>query len=139
LKSKLALLHYTCPPVVGGVEEIIRQQASLLCQHHHHVKIIVGCGRKFSDKFEFDIDPLLGSRSEQIIRAQQSCCCGERESLEQLTEQIYSFLLRSLAGYDLLIAHNVLTMAYNLPLSIALHRIGHDSTVPTVSWNHDSP
>lgn len=36
----IALLHYTCPPVVGGVEEIIRQHASLFNRYKHHVKYL---------------------------------------------------------------------------------------------------
>jgi glycosyltransferase involved in cell wall biosynthesis len=49
------------------------------------------------------------------------------------------YLLGSLKACDVLIAHNVLTMPFNLPLGAALHRIGQDGHIPIISWNHDSP
>ena len=44
----IAILHYTCPPIVGGVEEIVRQQASLFHRYHHIVKILAGEGNHFT-------------------------------------------------------------------------------------------
>jgi glycosyltransferase involved in cell wall biosynthesis len=44
-----------------------------------------------------------------------------------------------LKGFDVIIAHNVLTMPYNLPLCGGLHRIAQDGVIPIISWNHDSP
>lgn len=62
-KSRIALLHYSCPPVVGGVEEIIRQQAALFHRYDHKVKVLAGDGGHFRDDFEIDINPLLSSRN----------------------------------------------------------------------------
>ena len=50
-RLKIALLHYSCPHVVGGVEEVIGQQASLFHRHGHKVKIIAGKGDVFSEDF----------------------------------------------------------------------------------------
>jgi glycosyltransferase involved in cell wall biosynthesis len=44
-----------------------------------------------------------------------------------------------LEAFDALIAHNVLTMHYNLPLTIAVHKLANTGTIRVVSWNHDSP
>jgi glycosyltransferase involved in cell wall biosynthesis len=135
----IALLHYSCPPVVGGVEEIMRQHASLLGRYGHHVKVFAGDGGIFSDNMEIEINTLLGSRNREVLDAHQLSFDGKPEKMEGLTREIYRYLLGSLKGFDVLIAHNVLTMPFNLPLSAALHRIGQEGVIPIISWNHDSP
>jgi len=139
MKYNIALLHYSCPPVVGGVEEIVRQQAFLLSRFFHKVKVFAGDGGQFSDTHEIEINPLLGSRNRQVIRAQTLSSEGQPEKLERLSTRIYDYLVRALRGFDILIAHNVLTMPFNLPLSAALHRISREGKLPIISWNHDSP
>ena len=139
MKYNVALLHYSCPPVVGGVEEIIRQHAFLLSRYYHNVKVFVGDGGQFSDNIEIETNPLLGSRNRQGMNAHQSGVKGKPEKMEVLTGKIYEYLRDSLKGFDVLIAHNVLSMPFNLPLSAALHLIGQEGLIPIVSWNHDSP
>jgi glycosyltransferase involved in cell wall biosynthesis len=124
---------------VGGVEEIMRQHASLLTRYYHHVKVFAGDGGKFSGNIDIEINPLLGSRHKEVIKAHQAGVEGKSKNLEDLSGKIYEYLLGSLKGLDVLIAHNVLTMPFNLPLSAALHRIGQQGLIPIISWNHDSP
>lgn len=139
MNYNVAFLHYSCPPIVGGVEEIVRQQASLLSRFYHNVKVFAGDGGKFSNSYEIEINPLLGSKHTQIMNAHRLSDAGNRKRLEALARKLYDYLRESLQGFDLLIAHNVLTMPYNLPLSAALHRIGREGRLPIISWNHDSP
>ena len=139
VKYNIALLHYSCPPVVGGVEEIMRQHASLLGRHHHNVKVLAGDGGKFADDMEIEINTLLGSRNREVLNAHQLSFDGKPEKMEGLTREIFRFLVGSLKDFDVLIAHNVLTMPFNLPLSAALHRVGQEGLIPIISWNHDSP
>ena len=139
MKYNIALLHYSCPPVVGGVEEIMRQHASLLGRYGHHVKVLAGDGEIFADNMEIEINTLLGSRNKDVLDAHQLGFDGKPEKMLFLTGEIYRYLLDTLKGFDALIAHNVLTMPFNLPLSAALHRIGQEAPIPIISWNHDSP
>jgi mannosylglucosylglycerate synthase len=138
-KYNIALLHYSCPPVVGGVEEIMRQHASLLNRYYHHVKIFAGAGGKFVNNIEIEINPILGSRNKNIMDAVKSSAEGEYSKIESLTKKIQDYLTMSLKNFDILIAHNVLTMPFNLPLSAAIHRIAQEGFIPIISWNHDSP
>ncbi len=135
----IALLHYSCPPVVGGVEEVIRQQALLFKRYYQNVKVFAGDGGQFSPDFEVEINPLLGSRNKSILKAHQALREGNEEYVEQLAIKIYKYLKEALQGFDLLIAHNVLTMRYNLPLTFALFRLAQEDILPIISWNHDSP
>ncbi|GAJ00373.1 unnamed protein product, partial [marine sediment metagenome] len=65
---KIAMLHYTCPPIVGGVEEIIRQHASFFIRYHHRVKIFAGDGGLFTDKYDIEINSLLSSHNPRILQ-----------------------------------------------------------------------
>jgi len=134
---RIALLHYSCPPVVGGVEEIVRQQAALFTRYGHQVLVLAGVGEIFETGIDVRIDPLLSSRNTDILACQQPGACDAGQ-IEACSGKILRFLKESLAGYDLLIAHNVLTMPYNLPLTLALHRWA-DGGNRLISWNHDSP
>ena len=136
LKS-IAILHYSCPPVVGGVEEIVRQQASLFHRNYHPLKIIAGTGGYFRKDLDIEIHPLLSSRNEQIVELQKDVQANLAE-LKNIAHEIQSLLSASLASFDVLIAHNVLTMPYNLPLTMALHALADDG-LKIIGWNHDSP
>ncbi len=134
----VALLHYSCPPIIGGVEEIIRQQATLFYRYFHPVKIFAGAGNCFTGDYEIEINPLLSSRHEHIIEIQKDPI-AHYQAINDFTDQIYNYLLSSLKSFDILLAHNVLTMHYNLPLTCAIHKLANLQHIHVVSWNHDSP
>lgn len=136
--KNIAILHYSCPPVVGGVEEIVRQQASLFRRHFYPVKIFVGRGAVFQKGLPVEVNPLLDSNHPEITAAQKTHP-ADNLSLRRFSRQIETYLRKQLKDFDVLIAHNVLTMPYNLPLTRALHRLADDGFIRIVAWNHDSP
>lgn len=135
----IALMHYSCPPVVGGVEEVVRQQASLFHRYFHKVKIFAGAGAQFTKEYPVEINPLLGSRHPRVQRAHQKLLQGDPTGVEKLAGEIFTYLSQSLLDFDVLIAHNILTMRYNLPLTLAVLRLAEEQRLPVISWNHDSP
>ncbi|UCF31139.1 MAG: glycosyltransferase family 4 protein [bacterium] len=136
--THIALLHYSCPPVVGGVEEVMAQQAFLFHRHGHPLRLLAGSGGVFSDRFPIEINPLLGSRHPDVLAAHREIPSGSGP-VEAITDRILEFLTGVLPGVDVLIAHNVLTMPYNLPLTRALHRLADSDAVRVIGWCHDSP
>lgn len=137
----IIILHYTCPPIVGGVEEVVRHQASILSRYGHRVKIIVGEGEKFDPSVPVVSNSLLSSRNYEIIKMQNELYKNRKEDIEHfnyIKNMIKQFLLAHLKKYDILIAHNVLTMRYNLPLTYVLHEISNDEIIKVVAWCHDS-
>ncbi len=134
----VAIIHYSCPPVIGGVEEIIRQQATLFYRYFHPVKIFAGAGNCFTGDYEIEINPLLSSRHEYIIEIQKDPI-AHYQAINDFADQIYQYLLSSLKSFNILLAHNVLTMHYNLPLTYAIHKLANIQKIHVVSWNHDSP
>ncbi len=85
-----------------------------------------------------EINGLLGSRNPHV---RQACRLvidrNDTSALDRLVDEIYTYLHRALRDCHILIAHNVMTMPYNLPLTLALLRIAKEDLLPVVSWNHD--
>lgn len=138
MHASVLLLHYSCPPVVGGVEEIVRQQAELLHRYYHPVKIIAGMGGTFSADIPVEINPLLRSNHPEIekITAEDTF---DPSRVEEFTDRIYRYLLKVSEGWDFIVAHNVLSMPYNLPLTLALIMLAEAGGKNIIAWNHDSP
>ncbi len=133
----IAICHYSCPPIIGGVETVVEQQARLIKRHHHYTKVIAGSGGKFSQNIDVDINPMLGAGIMDVYPGM-----SDKDMTKLMEPQILSilgFLEYSLSAFDILIAHNILSMPHNLPLTHAIHRIARSGRIRVISWNHDSP
>jgi len=136
----IGILHYSCPPVIGGVEEVLSQQASILQRQHQSVSIMAGMGDIYSDSFPIRIEPLLGSKNASILKAQKQYRDDDHRYFKQLTTRIFNILKDWSHDLDVILAHNVLHMPFNLPFTLALHRLAASENAPVmVSWAHDSP
>jgi glycosyltransferase involved in cell wall biosynthesis len=125
---------------VGGVEEILSQHATILHRLGQHISVLVGMGEVFTDSFPVRIEPLLGSQDESITKAHERCANGDYKPLKRLTNRIYDILTDWAQNLDVVLAHNVLHMPFNLPFTLALRRLAASSGGPViVSWAHDSP
>jgi glycosyltransferase involved in cell wall biosynthesis len=128
VKPRLALLHYTAPPVTGGVEFVMAAQARKLRDAGHDVRLIAGKGAA-------ELIPELDSRHPEVAEVTRRLQAG-KSSLHQfkaLRDRIRDKLRRALADRDLVIVHNVMTMPFNLPLAAALVELG----IPLIAWTHD--
>ncbi|MDQ6773693.1 MAG: glycosyltransferase family 4 protein, partial [Candidatus Dormibacteraeota bacterium] len=125
---RLALIHYTAPPVTGGVEAVIGAHARLLREAGHDVRLIAGRG-------DANLVPEADSRHPEVEAVARRLAAGDpaRTEFAVLRARIAAQLAPLLADRDLVIAHNVLTMPFNLPLAAALQ----DSGRPLVAWTHD--
>jgi glycosyltransferase involved in cell wall biosynthesis len=136
----IGMVHYSCPPVVGGVEEVLGQQASILHRNGHSVSIISGMGEVYTEAFPVRLEGLLGSTHKGIVKAHERLNQGAVEPVRQFTEKIFRILEDWSQGLEIILAHNVLHMPFNLPLTLALRRLASDKDKPViVSWAHDSP
>lgn len=125
-KPRIAILHYSCPPVIGGVESTLRDHAVLLARHDYPCKIITGRGEPFDSRIPVDILPLLHSRDPRVQLVQSELAQGRvTASFEGLVAELRRALAAALADTDILLAHNVLTLHKNLALTAALHQLAH--------------
>jgi mannosylglucosylglycerate synthase len=127
-RRRLALLHYTSAPLTGGVESVLASHARFLREHGHDVRVVAGRG-------DAHLVPEVDSRDPQVERLAWRLATGNpaTEAFEGLRARLAERLRPLLADRDLVIAHNVLTMPFNLPLAAALV----DLRRPLVAWTHD--
>ena len=125
---RLALLHYTAAPVTGGVESVLSSHARLLREAGHDVRMIAGRG-------DARVVPEVDSRHREVEHLARRLAAGEgaQDAFEGLRARLVERLQPLVADRDLVIAHNVLTMPFNLPLAAALVDMG----TPLVAWTHD--
>ncbi|MBO0687034.1 MAG: glycosyltransferase family 4 protein [Candidatus Dormibacteraeota bacterium] len=127
-RRRLALLHYTAPPQAGGVEAILGAHASLLRRAGHDVRVIAGQGRA-------ELVPEIDSRHPAVERIAHELAEGRpaTDQFEALRSRLVARLRPLLEDREVLIAHNILTMPFNLPLAAALEDLGK----PVLAWTHD--
>lgn len=139
-KFRIGLLHYSCPPVVGGVEEIVHQHAHVLDRLGQEVSILAGMGEPYSDRFPVRIEPLVGSAAPQVQEANDASRGGDHRKTEELRRRIRGILADWSEDLDVILAHNVLQMPFNLALVLALWDLADaDDGARLISWAHDSP
>lgn len=106
-RMKIALVHYSAAPVIGGVETILAAHARLFRRAGHEVRVV--CRR---------------GEGEGVILLR------ENEPLDELRQ--------ATAGCDVVFAHNVLTMPFDLPLTEALWTLSMERPdVRWIAWVHD--
>ncbi|HXM57194.1 MAG TPA: glycosyltransferase family 4 protein [Candidatus Dormibacteraeota bacterium] len=127
-RSRLALVHYTASPVTGGVESVLAVHARLLAGAGHDVRVIAGRG-------DAELVREVDSRHPEVERVARRLAAGDDAAAEfdSLRARLGERLRPLLADRDVVLAHNVLTMPFNLPLAAALVDAGR----PLVAWTHD--
>lgn len=136
---RVGLLHYTAQPVAGGVEIVLGEQARLLADAGHRVRIIVGRGGSTDPRVEVIRVPLADTRHPAILAARASLDQGSAPStLATLVASLAADLRSAVADLDVLVAHNVCGLHFNLPLTAALHELAAEQGgPPLVAWQHD--
>lgn len=112
---KIALIHYTAPPVTGGVERVVGEQISLLRSQGHHVSLACfeGGGEGVADAFI----PLSRNSTHDDFTA---------------------YLGAALTGMDCVLMHNVGSMPFAPELTRALQSLAHaHSQTRWICWVHD--
>jgi glycosyltransferase involved in cell wall biosynthesis len=139
--GKVAMLHYTCPPVVGGVEAVMADHARLFAARGYLIKVIAGRGPlpdKTPSGVSTVIEPLLDSKNERLLALNAALDRGELPAdFARYEDEVFQQLQDLLKGYSTCIVHNALTLHKNLPLTAALIRLSALSTTKFISWCHD--
>ena len=112
-KVRIALVHYSAPPVVGGVETVLGEHARLLRAAGHTVQIVCGTGGG-------------------------DCVLAELRERATCAEKVHAALRPLFAGQDVVVLHNVMTMPFHPGLTGALWQLaGELPAVRFLSWVHD--
>lgn len=139
-KPRIGILHYTAPPIVGGVENVIAQHTILLTANGYDVTIITGRGgnhESLSSAHVVQI-PEIDSTYPQNVDITSSLINGIiPPSFEQLQQTIEEKLTPIMKDTDILLVHNVLHYHFNLPLTAYLYKLASLKHPKVVSWCHD--
>jgi glycosyltransferase involved in cell wall biosynthesis len=140
-KPLTAILHYTAPPVIGGVEGVMDAHARIFLEKGYPVTIIAGQGSvdALPPGCEFVRIPELDSQHPDILAASAILEQGEVPAdFDSLTQRLLAALSPLLPRFDNLIVHNVFTKHFNLPLTAALWTLLDDSAINNcIAWHHD--
>jgi mannosylglucosylglycerate synthase len=136
---KIILLHYTAPPIIGGVETVLASQARQLVRAGHQVTILAGRGKPWDARIAVETMHLLDPRHPQVLHAKAGLDAGEiPPDFDALVRQIENDLRRAFEGIQVVIAHNVASLNRHLALTAALHNLSQMEDQPRmVLWHHD--
>jgi glycosyltransferase involved in cell wall biosynthesis len=138
-RKTVALIHYTAPPVVGGVERVIGRHASLMADAGHEVRIVAGRGASPDARVAFIRVPLADSLHPQIVRINRELGAGRvPHEFGAVVRTLAADLEAALSGTDVTIAHNLGSLNLNLALTAALRAAAVSGIVRNlVLWHHD--
>jgi glycosyltransferase involved in cell wall biosynthesis len=111
------------------VEAIIGAHARLLRERGHDVRVVCGRG-------DGEVIPEMDSRHPDVEALYRALARGEDcgREFEILRGRLRDRLGETLPTSGVVIAHNVLTMPFNLALAAALHDL---EEIRVVAWTHD--
>jgi glycosyltransferase involved in cell wall biosynthesis len=136
---KISILHYSVPPIVGGVESVIAHHARLMSADGHDVNLIAARGEALDEKITITKIPLADSRHERINQVKAQLDKGEvTKDFESLRDELMNELQKALKDTNVLIAHNVCSLNKNLALTAALYKLHIEKKLPKlILWHHD--
>jgi len=144
---KIAIVHYSAPPVVGGVEGVMSAHCTEFVHAGFEPVVVAGRGEQAALPMgtQFIQIPEMDSQHPAILNISQALENGTvPDALELLTQALQDTLRAALANSAYLIVHNVLFKHFNLPLTAALFRL-MDEDLRTeggrprkwIAWGHD--
>ncbi len=135
----VAILHYSVPPIVGGVESVVAHHARLMSADGYSVRLIAARGESLSEQIPLTALPLAGSRHARVLETKRQLDRGEIPAkFESLRDKLVEQLQNTLSGVDVLIAHNVCSLNKNLALTAALYQLHISQKLPRlILWHHD--
>jgi mannosylglucosylglycerate synthase len=136
-KPRVAILHYSAPPVIGGVEFIIDQHLALFRENGFRARLIVGQGGTGPGVNRI---PEIASDGGAFRGILESLAGGAVPAgFDAAVRTVERRLAAALRSVDVCMIHNVLTMHFNLVLTAALARLmAPPSRVRFIGWTHDA-
>ena len=133
---KIALLHYSTWPEMGGVENVVRDQANMLVNAGHEVRVLTGRGLDTGEGYTFVLVPQLAPDFDLNKSVRAVLDRGQSDqNFAKYRSLLVDALEAALAGVDVTFVHNIFTMHYNLACTRALHDLAPRHKM--IAWTHD--
>jgi len=139
--SSVGILHYSAPPVIGGVEAVIQAHVRLLIQAGYPTTVIAGRGDQSAlpPGTSFLSLPEIDSQYPAVMRISADLEQGRLTAdFDALVGRISEALDPVVGQFDHLIVHNIFGKHFNLPLTAALYGLMDRGAVRRcIAWGHD--
>jgi glycosyltransferase involved in cell wall biosynthesis len=139
--KKIAILHYSAPPIVGGVESVILAHVRLLNTAGYQITVVVGEGDEaaFPQGTKLVKIPEISTRHPEIAQASRELEQGQvPDNFGELVTRLKARLEPVFQDVDQVMIHNVFTKHFNLPLTAALSELLDQDRLPGgIAWCHD--
>jgi len=136
--TKVALLHYSAPPIVGGVESVLGHQAHLMADAGHQVQVIAGRGEQTDPRIPFVQLPLADSRHPEVLAIKTELDAGRVSSrFAELVDTLTADLTEATDDVNVLFAHNICSLNKNLALTAAVKNLASRKDLRLILWHHD--
>jgi glycosyltransferase involved in cell wall biosynthesis len=136
---RIVILHYSAPPVVGGVEAVIQAHVREFLHAGYPVTVVAGRGEQSAlpDGAELILIPELDTLHPLISQMNAVLELGlVPNNFSNVAEQIAEGMASLFQESDAVIVHNIFTKHFNLPLTSALVRLS-ESARCWIAWCHD--
>ncbi len=138
---RIVILHYTAPPVVGGVESVIAEHVRLFKNAGYPVLLAAGRGGEPVDLKSDSVllVPEMDSENPEYLVQKPALERGEMPpGFRPLRDKLQTALAGMLSPTDIVIAHNVMTERFNFALTAAIHSLADRGEIRNlVVWCHD--
>lgn len=133
----ITLIHYSCPPVIGGAEFILEAHARWFKRYGADVEVIVGEGETFEEGVP--VETIEGLRSDYPGKEgiRKDLEEGNEESFREAVEKLKNELRPRLEPTNTWMIHNLFTMPFNLVATVALRELARETDAQTFLWTHD--
>jgi glycosyltransferase involved in cell wall biosynthesis len=140
-RPETAILHYTAPPVVGGVEAVIQAHAGAFIRAGYPVTVVAGRGEKeaLPSGTSFVRIPEMDTKYSQVAEMSSRLEQGEvPPDFDDMVNQLIGMLTPTLSSFDIVVIHNLFTKHFNLPLTAALYTLLDAGKLGRcIAWCHD--
>jgi len=138
--KKIALLHFSYPPNIGGVEVFIKEQANILAKIGYEITIITGAGKEVDSTIKLVEIPEIQSiyNTDKKLYKEILTQGTKSQGFMELAKIIGEKISKELEFQDVIIVHNMLSLTHNIPFIYAFKKyILEHQEKKVISWIHD--
>ncbi|MDO9548091.1 MAG: glycosyltransferase [Candidatus Marinimicrobia bacterium] len=137
--KQIIIAHYTLPPVVGGVENIIGPQAEAFAKQDYLVTLLSGEGKIEGKNIKTSLVPDFNPNNPHVQKVQRILKFGSLpEDYEYRLHNLEKKIETQIGDIDTIIIHNIMSMPFNLTATEAFwNYIGKSKDKQFYLWTHD--
>jgi len=138
---RIVFLHFTAPPIVGGVEAVIAEHVRWFKESGFESLVLAGrvAAGAVGTSPGAERIPEMDSENPEYLRLLPELKEGDMpEAFRDLQTKIETRLRQILRPDDVVIAHNILTTHFNLALTASVHALAASGDIShLIVWCHD--